>query len=294
MKTVTYSVALVLGLIGCAETEPTPGEELGLEVDETKGGVVGRFAGELGTVEFRNRVGDNGASFDLELTTRGMVVTVVSDRDLGVMEIDAYAAVDGGDTQILDADRAIFNDLAQALDLGSDLSPALETVRSIAAVLGEFPNSMPLPYQVVADNEKSANMCGYLNSYVQNKHDGWGETYGADNTTIYYGYVSTHAGCRSGDADEGNGQTTWWATTGAWSCLTTEPNHSTTYEYAYGDCLGRCGKGCSTTNKYTLDCYEHDGCNRFGHSWSASLPGGHCADEMTGATWDAAWASSCW
>jgi hypothetical protein len=239
-------------------------------------------------------VTNQGASFDMEFELRGMVVTITSDRDLGVIEIDAFAAADGGDTQILAADRALFNELAGTLDLGRDTSVAAEMVRSMAAVIGELPNSTPMPYLVVGDNEKSASLCGALNTYRANKHDGWSESYGADNTTIDNGYVSTHGPCRVGDSDEGNAQCTWWSDGGAWNCLGTEPNHSTTIEWAYGDCLGRCGKGCTTTNKYTVDCWEHDGCNRFGHSWSASLPGGHCADEMTGATWDATWATSCW
>ncbi len=287
------TVMLALGLVGCADESDTDTGEIGLSFVEGKGRVAGQFTNELGTVEFRSQVGDGVGAFDVEVELRGMVVTVTNAPDLGVMEIDAYAAIDGGDTQILDGDRALLNALASSLDLGPEMSVQLDALRSAAAILGEFPNAMPLPYQVVGDNEKSANYCSKLNTYVSNKHDGWGETYGADNTTIDYGYVSTHGSCRAGDADAGNGQTTWWLVSGAWNCLVTEPNHSTTIEQAYGDCLGRCGGGCTTTNKFTQDCFEHDGCNRFGHSWAASAPGGHCADEFTGAIWDAANATSC-
>jgi hypothetical protein len=84
-----------------------------------------------------------------------------------------------------------------------------------------------------------------------------------------------------------NGSEWYWTGT-QWKCG--EPNHW--YRpYIVGNCIGRCGPGCSGWDKqYTKDCTNHDTCIRNGH-WDWSW---WCNDEFVLAIDDFLFAPDCY
>ena len=259
-----------------------------LLLQESPEGVVGSYHDDAGAgprrVELRSeRVGEDLVEIELELAPSGLVLWFLIDRASGIMEVDGHGAELGEDREMTAADRRLLLDLSRALDeLGPDVRIELSLLRDLASHWSEFPNGMEMQLAIVPSRLRgAASLCGRLSSYVRGTHDGWWEWNGSDRTTLDGVYLSLHGPCRSGD-DEDSQTTRWWVGS-SWQCPASEPDHSTSIEYAYGSCFGRCGAGCGAGSVFSWSCLDHDVCNRFGHSWSASLPGGHCADEFVAA-----------
>jgi hypothetical protein len=264
------------------EATPPPGGGLVLE-DTAAGRVAGSWTDEAdpapGRVSFDSRALDDGV-IDIEIVVDGIALTFLVDRARGVMQVDGYQLDTGEDAALSDRDRARLRATARALDqLGRDVPDALALTRDLASHWSEFPAGGEMQQPIVLpEPDSGASACAYLGSFVRGTHDGWWESSWTDRTTLNGAYLSMHGPCRSMTSEDS--QTTWWWTD-SWHCFTSEPDHSTSIEYAYGDCLGRCGSGCGSSTVFSWGCLDHDVCNRFGHSWSASLPGGSCADEFT-------------
>jgi hypothetical protein len=276
---ITPAAAIIL-LAACAETEAPPeAGQPGLVLESSERGVSGSFENELGRIDFASTfVADQ--VLEIEFRFNDMIVTADIDYVAGIVEADGYAS-NGEATQMLDDDRALLTAFEASLE-APDASEPLVRLRSMAGILGEFPTEMDLKYQRILNTDRGAySTCGYLNQYIGGTHDGWGESNWADNTTIDGAYNGPAGACNVGNSDS-NIQTTWFWNGSAWTCPV-EPSHSTSIEYAYGDCFGRCGGGCGSGHVYSYSCLDHDVCNRFGHSWSASVPPGHCSDEFANA-----------
>lgn len=258
------------------------GEEVGgpgaLSLDERPAGVTGSFQDDSGVVAFRSeRVREDLVEIEIELP--GMLLWFLVDQGGGVVEVDGYGAERGEDRQMSPADRMLLRGLSRALDeLGPGVRPEIALLRDLASHWSQFPSGMEMQQAIFLPEERgAASLCGRLNSYVRGTHDGWWEFNWSDRTTLDGVYVSMHGPCRAIEDEDTQG-TRWWS--GSWQCLEAEPQHSTTIEHAYGDCFGRCGAGCGAGSVFSWGCVDHDVCNRFGHTWTASVPGGHCADEF--------------
>jgi hypothetical protein len=89
-----------------------------------------------------------------------------------------------------------------------------------------------------------------------------------------------------GDHARCNGDEYYWNGS-AWLCG--EPNHWVR-PYVTGNCFGACGAGCGSGRQYTLNCMDHDGCVRNGHS----LISWWCDDQFVAAIDDAFFAPNCY
>lgn len=281
-------VALAVGTmaVGCGGGEPGPGSATGaLTIEATDDGVRGSFVDDserdLGRVDFTSRYVDRGV-LEIVLEFHGMMITQLLDLESGVMELDGFAADNAEDTQMMVDDHALLLALSHAIDgLGADIDEPAAQVRDFASWYSEFPSGMDMQWlSLLPETRGASSLCWAINTYQGGTHDGWLESNWSDKTTIDGVWISRDGSCNAYTSDDNQG--TWWYS-GSWSCLGSEPNHSTSMENAYGDCFARCGSGCGGGNDFTYSCLDHDVCNRFGHSWAASLPGGHCADEFASA-----------
>ena len=294
----TKQALVLLGIMvaGCAGGTSSTSSAGELSVQESEGQVTGYFIdhseADLGRIDFTSRF---VAEHQIETVLRfhGMAITQLADLDAGVVEFDGFAET-GGSTQMTLEDHALLTAFTHALDATPSLSEPAARARNFASWWSEFPAGMEMQWQGQAPETRGANsLCGSINSYRWTTHDGWFESYGGDSQTLDGAYISWDGPCRAGDNGV-DAQTSWWYVNGAWSCPTSEPNHSSSIEYEFGECTGQCGSGCGGRYQvYSTNCAEHDVCNRFGHSWSASIPGGHCADEFAAAGSDTIFEPNC-
>ena len=182
------------------------------------------------------------------------------------------------------------NRAAQRAEVLANLPPPSEAAPEVPLDDRRLANAVR-PDQIQEENEDAhsngrrrlayTSLCYAYNTFKQASHDDWWYDYGDDAST-YYAYVSMHP---SQPCAEG---TKYW-NNGAWQCYSSEPDHSTSIEYAYGSCFGRCGAGCGSNTQFTQDCLDHDSCVRFGHDL-ASL---WCDDEFSFTVDDALFAPNC-
>lgn len=224
--------------------------------------------------------------YDIFVEANGLRLTMLVDRNGGVIEMDGYAAANGLNSQMSAEDRAIIRGMFVALDkMGVEgVANHVRLLRKMVDHWSEHTPTIALQRQKLFDLKKTVNaLCTECKMYVKFSHDCSSGGWWADNTTAY-GLVS-HIGAYSGCAEG-----TKWSTTngGTLYCLGSEPNHSTSYEYGKGNCFARCGGGCASEKDYTADCGNHDHCVRFGHA-DASM---YCNDQLTSCSDDeAAWIS---
>jgi len=288
-----------LSLVACAGTADAPEPAEDEPVAEATGGVAGQL--KLATTERAVRglfqfdggeaeigidsIGDD--MFDLFAELNGMRLTMIVDRNGGVIEMDGYSAENGRTTQMSSRDRAVLRGVFVALDkLGVEKVPGhVRLLRKMIDHWSEHSPTIALRRQKLFDLKKTVSgLCGYCGMYVQFSHDCSTAGFWADSTTAYglVKHIGAYSGCAEG---------TKWATTngGTMYCLGSEPGHSTTYEYGMGNCFARCGAGCGSEKDYTKDCGNHDHCVRFGHA-DASM---YCNDQLSSCTDDEASSTNC-
>lgn len=282
-KLVLPCFVLPLALVGCAPEDDASGidrEEIerGLTLEDGEKAVSGSFADDEHELRFHSEVFEAGA-FEIEIQVNGMTITAQMDRD-GMITHDGYASHSGEPTQMTDADREALAALSEALDeLGPEVAAPVQRLRGFADLWSEFPSTKDMLGQVNAGFRSYTSICNLQNTYQSVTHDDW-DYDRWDDATTYKAYIGMQAG---GPCDDG----TWFWTGSEWSCY--EPDHSTSVEYAYGNCFGRCGGGCGSDSQLTWDCADHDSCVRFGHS-IASL---WCDDEFSSTVDDWASAPNC-
>jgi hypothetical protein len=269
-------IAPIFLLAACSSDAGSTGS---LTFEDAETVATGTFVSTEGVeVSFSSQLVDTHV-LDIVIEMNGMLITALVDVEHGVIEYDGFAADNGEDTQILDEDRATLLSFARALDeLGPGLALPLTRLRGFVSTWAEFPTSLDTQGIAFMEEDRSiASICWAVNSYQQASHDDWDHDWWDDASTVDYAYVSMHG---PGSCSDG----TYFWTGSSWSCY--EPDHSTSVEYAYGNCLGRCGAGCGSDTQFTWDCLDHDECVRFGHD-TASL---WCDDQFTSTVDD--WASA--
>ncbi|MEX1363552.1 MAG: hypothetical protein AB1Z98_10520 [Nannocystaceae bacterium] len=276
-KGMRWLVPLVLA--SCVESaEPDEPEALprGLTMEDDGELLVGSYVDDELVMRFVAEVTDGG--FEVEVVFNGMTIRATKD-DSGVLEHDGFATDNGEPTQMTDDDREALVRLTAVLEeQGAQVSPPLQRLRGFANVWSEYPSTLDLR-GTVANFRAYTSICEYYGTFQEATHDDW--SYDRwDDASTYFAYVSMHGPgpCSGGTYFWNNDQ---------WECF--EPDHSTSIEYAYGECFGRCGAGCGSSSQFTWDCLDHDSCVRFGHSL-ASL---WCNDEFSSTVDDWASAPNC-
>ncbi len=224
-------------------------------------------------------------SFDVFLQLHGLRLTLLLDRPLGVMEFDGYAADDASNTLVTPEDREAIETLVHAFDsLGEEVHTHVDILRSVIGIWAEYNEAMPLLRQHLYEESRGVTgLCGSCKSYVKFSfdcnHAGWW----ADKTTAY-GFVAHYSAysCASG---------TKWKTSsgGSANCLSNDPDHFSSHEYGFGNCFARCGGGCGSARRYTMDCGHHDLCVRSNHAISSA----YCNDQLASASDDAVSSVNC-
>lgn len=274
--------ALALALAGCATESETANtlavDANALRIEQSDTLAVGVYDDGSIAVQFRaEQVAD---SLDIELVFNEMVVTATVDFTTGVIEHDGFALADGSETQITDEDRAVIFALNRAIEsLGTEVTEPVGQLRRFTSTWAEFPSTMdPKGRSLVQTDRSYYSYCPWYGNYMNASHDCWDYDWCEDASTLgtcgYYGVgalLSMHG--EGPCADD-----TWFWTGTAWSCY--EPNHSTTVEYAYGACFGRCGASCGSDTQFTEDCTDHDQCVRFGHDMASLWCDDHFADTI--------------
>lgn len=262
------------GAGGCTDERDTSQGTLTLTATATD--VSGRYTLLGQELAFASSEIEAGV-LDVVVDLNGMTLTAIVDRNAQIAEVDGFAQ-NGGDTQIVDADRAVLTGFVQALALEIDpeSTAAASALYRAASNWAETPDSMPLQRLVAgSENRDYVSLCSLYGVYLDATHD--------------------DSGCNAFDpqctsvAQIGNRLTpTYSYINGQWT--TQVPNHIS-YVYQTGDCYGNCGGGCPGTSPQTLtlDCHDHDQCVRNGH-FIASF---YCNDEFASASDDEFFAPRC-
>jgi len=215
------------------------------------------------------------AVYDMWVELHGLHLTLLVDAEVGVLEFDGYAADTGALTQMTEADRATLLELYKALDVYGNDYEHVSLLRKKVGNWAETSDTMNLTFQHLFDRDQSwTSLCGSCGSWRSASHDcnhgGWW----SDATTVNALIKYEGAWC-GGDGSA-------YGTTSSVSC-TGEPAGFTTYEYIRGNCMGRCGPGCNSSDtQFTQDCVNHDSCVRGGHD----LASAYCDDQFSSCTDD--------
>lgn len=274
MRKSSALTALALLAGACTATEPAPRDRddvapgtLALDVGDTR--VLGTFEATDGQVLLGGEVIGTSV-YDLWVEVHGMHLSLLVDFDAGVMEWDGYTADDGTPTQMTDEDRATLLELYVAMDaLGND-NDLLAFLRRKVGNWAEMSDTFDLTWQKLYDDERSVtSLCGSCGSWVTATHDCNHGSTGSDATSAK-GLIKYEGALCGGDGSA-------YGTTSSTSC-SGEPAGFATIEYFRGNCVGRCGPGCSSSDtQFTKDCLNHDSCTRGGHA----LASAYCDDQLT-------------
>jgi hypothetical protein len=264
----------LLALGGCAggpTTESTPGT---LTLEQSGSDVRGTFVldGEHASFEVTTVA---PGTYDVMVRLHGMVLAAVVDPAGGTGNLDGFAST-GGDTQILEADRATLVALSRALGTAlPEATGAAGTLTHAVDLWADTPDSVPLERAVYGQHDRSwTSICNLYGTYQYATHDCWSYNDWDSRSTMI-----PHVGDRT--------TSTYYYVNNVW---TTSVQDHRAYTYEWGDCYGNCGADCpSGAQQLTWDCLHHDSCVRNGHSL-ASL---WCDDEFTSASDDELFAPDC-
>lgn len=281
MKTTLTTVALALvALVGCAGNaqDPAPSESAAksegkLEISITDAKVAGSWTLGDDKVVFE-AVKNEGEVFVIDFKFRGLMLDTTVDKAGSVASMDGFALENGGDTQILDADREVMAKFVQALEqIPSDSPTSAILTRRVASLWSQTSPSLKLDRRVMGEEGRGyTSLCGYIGSVYNSSHDCWSGGWWASKTSVhsYVGYWTD--------------PTYYWR--GYWS--TDDYDHAS-WPYEYGQCFGRCGGSCGSDQDYTVDCHNHDNCVRNGHSLASAW----CDDQFMSASDDEMFAPNC-
>ena len=245
-----------------------------LDVQSSASSLKGTYNVGASKVKFSSSEVGRGV-YDVVVDINGATLSALVDQNRRVAEVDGFAG-NGGDTQLVDADRDVLRNFVGALDeqVNRDAGAASVLYR-VASNWSQTSETVPLQRQVAGEENRDwTSLCGYYNYYVDATHD--------DNSYPAFHPNSTshaHVGFRSNP--------TYYYVGGRW--ITTTQNHVALL-YEYGNCYGNCGGGCpGGAQTLSLDCHDHDQCVRNGHA-IASL---YCDDEFVSASDDEFFAPTC-
>jgi hypothetical protein len=275
--TLPVAALAVLALVGCAGNAQDPAPETAssegkLEISISDAKVAGTWTLGEDKVVFESVAA--GDVYEISFKLHGLMLDSTIDKASGVASMDGFALENGGDTQVLDADRATMLKFVKALDgLPSNAPTTATLMRRTASNWSQTSESLKLDRRIMGEEGRGwTSLCGYMGQVYNATHDGWSHSRWDSDSSVhsYVGYYT--------------GPTYYWR--GYWS--ESSYDHAN-WPYEYGQCFGRCGAGCGSETDYTVDCHDHDSCVRNGHS-IASL---WCDDEFVSASDDELFASSC-
>ncbi|HNN90677.1 MAG TPA: hypothetical protein PKI03_00345 [Pseudomonadota bacterium] len=265
----------VLALSACTNAEPAGPSALSIKAQGAD--IQGTFrSGEAG-VTFASREVE-AKVFDILVDVNGMTLSALVDANHQVAELDGFAST-GGDTQMLEADRAVLKDLVLALDgaeeLAKDGVTASAMLYRVVSNWSQATETVPMQRQVAGSEQRGwTSLCSSFGKYVKATHNCNLYARNAANSTS-----SAKVGTRTAS--------TYYYVGGRWT--TTTPNHGANLS-EYGACFGNCGPSCPSGDQtLTLDCHDHDQCVRNGHS----LTSAYCNDEFASASDDEFFAPRC-
>jgi hypothetical protein len=272
---------------------------LTLAVDEAS--ARGSYEREGRTLSFSS-VEVSPGLFEVQIDVNGMILDAYVDHAGGVANLDAFAATDASDTQIVDDDREILYAFYRALNDEVDdsgWSEAAFMLRRVVGLWSEHPTTLDPERLIMGEEGRGCTMlcsyaycgswsgsCSYWNWYYYSDHDccrnWWGtDCHGfndPDGKNQQRAQLGDHYSC-SGDE--------WYWNGSSWVCG--EPDHWSR-PYVVGNCFGRVGASCGGDRQDTVDGANHDGCVRNGHDL-ASL---YCDDQFTAASDDELFAPNCY
>jgi hypothetical protein len=297
--------AVAVALAACGEQQVgSPPEQEALAAEAAASGQLELSAGEEGRLQGTYSAGPERLTFssrqveagvlEVRVELQGMTLYGLLDPASGVSSLDGFASDSGGDTQMLDGDRALLHGLYQALNArlppGDAAGPTAMYLRRAVGLWAQHPSTVELARAVMGEENRGYTMlCSYAKcggSYTGTcpsynwlsyaKHDC--NRGGFDHTrNQQIAQLGNHSSC-SGDE---------WYWSSGWKCG--EPDHWVR-PYVVGNCFGRCGGGCGGDTQYTRDATNHDGCVRNGHA-IASL---YCDDQFSSAVDDELNAPNCY
>lgn len=271
--TVSAVASLGLFLVACGTGPADSASALVVQSDASR--IHGTYGRGDEQVRFSSTETEPGV-FDVVIDVHGMTLSALIDRNHQVAEADGFAS-NGGDTQLVDADREVLRGFVQALDEQVDAEQAAPAslLSRLASNWSQQPDTVPLQRQVAtSENRGWTSLCSSKGTYVTATHDD--NNFGKNNPrSTSYG----HVGLRSSSTEYYVG--------GRW--ITTTQDHVSLL-YERGSCYGNCGAGCPSGNQtLTVDCHNHDQCVRNGHA----LASVYCDDEFTSASDDEFFAPRC-
>lgn len=268
-------MGLLVALCSCATQQSAPPDELAIDAQAAQ--VRGTFRSGDTAVSFRSTEVEPQV-FDILVDLNGMTLSALVDAAKQVAELDGFAST-GGDTQMLEPDRAVLSELVRLLDadprLSKDGSGAGPMLYRVLSNWSQATETVPMQRQVAGSEERGwTSLCSSYGKYVKATHD----------CNLYAQY---HSNSTSNAKVGTRTASTYYYVGGRWT--TTTPNHLPNLS-EYGLCFGNCGPGCpSGAQTLTMDCHDHDQCVRNGHA-IASL---YCDDEFTSASDDEFFAPRC-
>lgn len=297
---VGFLMAATLPLYGCvSEGEESPelqGDtrvELGageLDVEATAVGLSGTYTLGDDVVTFSATQVETGVT-DVMVSVNGMLLAAIIDDDSALSELDGFAAIDGNDTAMQEADRRLVDAFSRELEASDfDETRSGDMLRRVTSMWGEHPDPVPLQRMVAGqENRADVSWCDAAYQWRTATHDcdHCGNYEQGCTTDVFVGY---HWGERPHYSNS-SGYIGWGWVEG----ILTHPSLNDYYwdrnwRYA-GECLGNCGGGCPTGNQtLTQDCADHDHCVAHGNHYMTSV---WCNDEFVVASDDYMFMPSC-
>lgn len=245
-----------------------------LAIDRTADETSGTYALDGRQLTFRARSLE-GDRVDLSLDFGDLVLSAVGDNLQKRFQLDGFAAANGLDTQITDADRQLVGafhrsleeDLVGRKDQG--LSSRDELLERFTSLWSEWSDGLELARPVLADKDRvSATLCGRAWQWVRGTHDCWSYERWEDRSSAW-GSVATR-----GQAFPDGQYTHQYSTDRrSWGGAMDHKRGN----FMAGSCMGRCGAGCGDLGaNLTQDCMDHDICVTGNHGSSSFW----CSDEF--------------
>jgi len=286
------------------KTAPAPGV---LETSKSSTEVSGTYALDSfsgDTAVFRSA--DQGNQV-VEVTVQLHGMTLVADIDFTAQtaEFKGFGTDTKKETPITEEDSAMLGGLSKKLQSSLDDSKATLAEQALVKAMGvweEWPASTSPNLSVGAKTSSLFwiyMLCGQARCPVRAANGTLVWSYTGNcaqwNWTLYaehdcnqcnFGQPRCQQIVQLGDHARCNGDEFYWNGS-SWLCG--EPNHWIR-PYVTGNCFGRCGAGCGSGRQYTLNCMDHDGCVRNGHS----IISWWCDDQFVAAIDDQLFAPNCY
>lgn len=256
------------------------------------------------TATFRS-VDKGNKLVDVSVDLHGMTLKATIDFTNKTASFSGYATATTTATTLRAEDNTLLASFSKKLQSTFNEATATLAEKALVKAAGvweEWPTDSSLSQTITADAFASIyTMCAQAQCPVRNSSGAlvmsytgpcaqWNWTGFAEHdcNQCNFGDPNCQQIVQLGDHHRCNGDEWYW-TGSSWACG--EPNHWI-QPYVTGNCFGRCGGGCGFgwPRQYTLNCMDHDGCVRNGHS----LLSWWCNDQFVAAIDDQLFAPNCY